>query len=50
MRTRRLRKRLHKKRQTELHNIVSHLLENPNANVADNLRRLETYNQVLAFL
>lgn len=50
MRTRRLRKRLHKKRQTELQDLVAHLLENPNANVADNLRRLETYTQVLAFL
>lgn len=50
MRMRRLRQRLRKKRQTELQNIVSHLLENPNANVADNLQRLETYTQVLAFL
>jgi len=50
MRTRRLRKRLQQRRQTELHALVSHLLEHPQADIADRVRRLETYTEVLTFL
>lgn len=50
MRRRSVRKRIQQRHQMELQEIVSRLLENPQADVAEGLRRLETYTQVLTFL